>query len=64
MLSRFTNKSIQEKSNSELINEETKNSISNSKNIEHDFSNKSIFNKKKKALFQKKQKNISIGINF
>ena len=63
MLSRFTNKSIQEKSNSELINEETKNSISNSKNIEHDFSNKSIFNKKKKALFQKKQKNISIGIN-
>ena len=62
MISRLTNKSIQDKSNSEYQNEETKNSISISKNTEHDFSNKSILTKKNK-YFQKKQKHVSIGIN-
>ena len=65
MNNRITNKYINDKLSSDIKKEETKNSIYNSKIGDQEYySTKTNLNKKKKILFHKKQKHISIGINF
>lgn len=63
MNNKISNKVIHDKSHSEYIPEETKNTLVNNKNNEQPTTNKSILNKNKKPLLNKKQKNVSIGIN-
>jgi hypothetical protein len=63
MNNKISNKVVHDKSHSEYIPEETKNTLSNSKNNEIQTINKSILNKNKKPFYNKKQKNVSIGIN-
>ena len=63
MNNKISNKVIHDKLHSEYIPEETKNTLSNSKNNEQQTINKSILNKNKKPFYNKKQKNVSIGIN-
>jgi hypothetical protein len=63
MNNKMPNKIIYDKSYSEYIPEETKNTLSNSKNNEIQITNKSILNKNKKSFYNKKQKNVCKGIN-
>jgi hypothetical protein len=65
MNNRITNKINNDKLNSKIQKEETKNSIYNSKNNEQEiYSSKTILNKMKKLIFPKKLKHVNVGINF
>ena len=65
MNNRITNKLNNDKLNSKIKKEETKNSLYNSKiNEQEIYSTNTILNKKKKLLFPKKLKHMNIGINF
>ena len=63
MNNKISNKVIHDKSHQEYMPEETKTTLSNNKNNEQQITNKSILNKNKKPFYNKKQKNVSIGIN-